>query len=115
VEDEPLTRMNVVEAIEGAGIPTHEAADAAEALQAVRDCPDIRLLFTDITLPGEMDGLELASKVCAQDPNLGLIVTSGALEMDHELPCGGTFLPKPYTAIRLLGLIEEKLPKPRTF
>ena len=110
VEDEALTRMDAADAIASAGFPTHEAADAAEALRALEDHSAIRLVFTDINMPGEMDGIELAKRVCTSDPSMSLIVTSGAVELgDEQLPGSGTFLPKPYTPQRLLRLVEEKL------
>ena len=110
VEDESITRMDAADAIANAGFPTHEAADACEALQAVEDHPAIKLLFTDINMPGDMDGISLAKRVCTSDPSMSLIVTSGAQSLgDEEFPDSGTFLPKPYTAHRLLRLITEKL------
>ena len=110
VEDESLTRMDAADAIADAGFPTFEAADASEALQAIEDHPAIRLLFTDINMPGEMDGMELAKSVCRSDPSMSLIVTSGAQALeDEQLPGSGTFLPKPYTPQRLLRLVREKL------
>jgi CheY-like chemotaxis protein len=110
VEDEVMTRMVAADAIADAGIPTHEAADAAEALQALRDYPAIKLLFTDINMPGRMDGLQLAKKVCDANKSISLIVTSGAVDLkDQELPGSGTFLAKPYAPQRLLQLVVQKL------
>jgi DNA-binding NtrC family response regulator len=110
VEDEAMTRMDAADAIGDAGITTHEAADATEALQAIQDHPGINLLFTDINMPGEMDGMALAKEVCEADPDMNLIVTSGAVDLDDEqLPDSGTFLRKPYTQQRLLQIIRKKL------
>jgi CheY-like chemotaxis protein len=110
VEDEVLTRMVAADAIAGAGIPTHEAADAAEALQALQDYPAIKLLFTDINMPGEMDGLQLARRVCDADASLSLIVTSGAVQLrDQQLLGGGTFLRKPCTCQGLLQLVAQRM------
>jgi DNA-binding NtrC family response regulator len=106
--------MDAADAIANAGIPIHEAADATEALQAIEDHPAIKLMFTDINMPGEMDGIELAKRVCAADPGMSLIVTSGAVDLvDEQLPDSGTFLPKPYTSHRLLRLITDKLAEKR--
>lgn len=114
VEDEALTRMDAADALADAGFPTHEAADAREALQAIEDHPTIKLLFTDINMPGDMDGVALARRVCTSDPSMSLIVTSGAQSLgDDQLPDSGTFLPKPYTSQRLLRLVTEKLAEKR--
>ena len=108
VEDEVMIRMFAADAVADAGFTAFEAADATEALQAIEDNPAIKLLFTDINMPGEMDGIALAQRVCAADPTMGLIVTSGAVECnDEQLPDSGTFLAKPYTAQRLLRLIKD--------
>jgi CheY-like chemotaxis protein len=110
VEDELLTRMAAVDAIYDAGIVAHEAADATEALQAIEDHPAIKVMFTDVNMPGDMDGIELASRVCAADPGMSLVVTSGAVNLDDEqLPDSGTFLRKPYSPKRLLELVARKL------
>jgi two-component system, response regulator PdtaR len=110
VEDEPLVRMVAADAISDRGIMAWEAGDAVEALQVLDAHPQIGLLFTDVRMPGEMDGLKLAEKVSAEHPDVGLIVTSGQVHVpDEELPDHGTFLPKPYRTERLVNLIEEKL------
>jgi CheY-like chemotaxis protein len=115
VEDEALTRMVAADAIVDAGIPICEAGDVAEALQVLEEHPNVGLLFTDVNMPGDGDGLELAQKVVDARPDIQLIVTSGAMALtDEQLPDHGTFLPKPYSTARLVEIVQAKLnlPKP---
>ena len=68
------------------------------------------MLFTDIDMPGAMDGLDLAGKVHADRPDVELIVTSAGKAMkDSDLPDDGKFLPKPYLTDRLIQIVREKL------
>jgi len=67
-------------------------------------------VFTDVNMPGEMDGLRLAHEVSADRPDIKLIVTSGAADADVvDLPNNGTFLPKPYPPERLVEMVARKL------
>ncbi|HEY8591832.1 MAG TPA: response regulator [Sphingomicrobium sp.] len=112
VEDEPLVRMAAADALVDRGIMAWEAGDAAEALHVLDKHPDIGVVFTDINMPGEPDGLGLAKEVSVRRPEVELIVTSGAVHVDNEqLPDDGTFLPKPYSPERLANLVEQKLSK----
>jgi CheY-like chemotaxis protein len=77
VDDEPLVRVNAVDILEDAGFSTLEAEDAAQALKHIADHPEIGLLFTDINMPGEIDGLGLARLVHEDRPDLRVILTSG--------------------------------------
>ena len=110
VEDEPLVRIVAADALADHGIMAWEAGDANEALQALERHPRIGVIFTDINMPGEMNGLGLAHEVSVRRPEVELIVTSGAVRIaDDELPDNGTFLPKPYPTERLVSLVAEKL------
>ena len=110
VEDEPITRMVAADAITDMGSLAREAGDAQEALDVLGTHPKVALLFTDIDMPGTMDGLGLAEKVHEQRPKVEFIVTSGASQMaDADLLDDGTFLPKPYGTVRLTELVREKL------
>ncbi len=110
VEDEPITRIVATDAVSDAGFCVREAGDAGEALQVLQDHPQVRLLFTDVNLPGELNGVEMAQKVYEADPEMEFIVTSGATSIpDADLPDHGTFLPKPYSPATLLGLVKSKL------
>jgi len=110
VEDEPLIRMAAADAFEDASVPCFEAGDADEALIKLSQHPEICVLFTDINMPGSMDGMGLAMVVREQHPEIELIVTSGKCAYSNsDLPGSGTFLPKPYFGARLIELVKEKL------
>lgn len=110
VEDEPLVRMAAADALVDRGIMAWEAGDAREALHVLQEHPRIGVVFTDVNMPGQPDGVGLAEEVSARHPDIGLIVTSGAVRItDNDLPDHGTFLPKPYSAERLLEVVEQKL------
>lgn len=114
VEDEALTRMVAADALTDQGIMAWEAGDAGEALHVLEQHPRIGLVFTDVNMPGEMDGLSLAHEVSVRRPDVSLIVTSGAVRIaDDELPDHGTFLPKPYPTDRLVRVVAKKLDEAR--
>lgn len=119
VDDEALLRMHAADLLEGAGYRVIEAADAASALQILEARPEIRVLFTDVQMPGEDDGLALAQKVYERWPHVLLLVTSGGIELTHEdIPDDGRFVAKPYDAevvdhvagliAKIPGSLEEK-------
>jgi DNA-binding NtrC family response regulator len=90
-----------------------EAGDADEALHVLAEHPHIGLVFTDVNMPGAMNGLGLAYEVNLRRPDVSLIVTSGAVSVtDEELPDHGTFLPKPYPTERLVNIVIRKLDSP---
>jgi CheY-like chemotaxis protein len=110
VEDEPMIRMVAADAISDIGVKVYEAGDAGEALHLLGEHPNVGLMFTDIELPGDMDGLVLAEKVHTLRPDVELIVTSGTNNLsDSELPDSGTFLSKPYQTERLQNVVNDKL------
>jgi CheY-like chemotaxis protein len=110
VEDEAITRMVAADALVDEGICVQEAGDATEALEVLADHPEVGLLFTDINLPGDMDGLALTAKVHRMRPDVKLIVTSGAVVVaEGDLPDHGTFVPKPYNTAKLVSLVQAKL------
>ena len=110
VEDEPMTRMVAADAIADTGLPIREAGDAKEALELLENHSDIGILFTDINMPGPMDGLRLAEQVHEDQPDVELIVTSGATKIeDSDLPDNGTFLAKPYRTTRLVEVVKDKV------
>jgi CheY-like chemotaxis protein len=110
VEDEPIVLLNASEIVEQAGWLPLEATNSAEALKVLADHPDVDVLFTDINMPGEMDGVELARHVHKILPQVHLVVTSGKRYLDDcVLPDTGTFLPKPYGYDELVGVIARKL------
>jgi CheY-like chemotaxis protein len=97
VEDEVLVRTVAVDMVEQAGFEVIEACDADEAIRILESRQDIRVVFTDIQMPGSMDGIRLARAVRDRWPPVALIVTSGLAILTHDdLPAGGRFLRKPY-------------------
>lgn len=110
VEDEAFTRLAAVDAATDVGFRTFEASDAAEALIVLQNEPQVTILFTDINMPGAMDGLALAERVHHDRPDMGLIVTSGAQTLtDADIPDHGTFLSKPYAPGQLSALLTSKI------
>ena len=107
VDDEPIIRMNAVDMLIDAGFAPIEAADAAEALVQLDAHPEVSVLFTDINMPGEMDGLDLARTVHQLRPDVHLIITSGKVRLcAGDLPDSGRFLEKPYQERTFIALIE---------
>src|SRR6201994_3460955 len=108
VEDELLLRMNAVEMIEAAGFEVIEAANADEAIEVLEARSDITVVFTDIQMPGSMDGLKLARAVRGRWPPIKVIATSGRLNVGEvDLPEGGRFLAKPYSPAQVTGVLRE--------
>ena len=98
VEDEALVRMTAVDMIEEAGFEILEAANADEAILLLEARRDITVVFTDIEMPGSMDGLRLAQAVRGRWPPIKIIATSGHYVVrEGDLPSGGLFLRKPYS------------------
>jgi CheY-like chemotaxis protein len=96
VEDDFLIRMNAAEMIAGAGFDVVEAASADEAIVILEDRLDITVVFTDIQMPGSMDGLRLAAAIRGRWPPIKIVATSGLVDVrQDDLPEGGRFLPKP--------------------
>ena len=106
VEDEPLTRMDACMGLQDAGFEVIDAPDAETAMELIRTRKDIAVLFTDVQMPGSMDGLELARAVHALRPDIKILVTSGGLKLrDEDLPDDGKFVPKPYVVDRVAATI----------
>jgi CheY-like chemotaxis protein len=97
VEDDFLIRMNAAGMIEDAGFEIVEATNAEEAIVILEARLDIRVVFTDIQMPGPMDGLKLARFVRDRWPPIKIVATSGFVNVGKDdLPECGRFLPKPY-------------------
>ncbi len=96
VEDELLLRMRAVDIVEDAGFVPVEAVNADEALVILESRSDISLLFTDIQMPGSMDGLKLAYAVHDRWPGIKIILVSGRIKVsDAERPANSRFFGKP--------------------
>jgi CheY-like chemotaxis protein len=98
VEDDLLIRMNTAEMILDAGFDVVEAGSADEAIVILEGRLDIRVVFTDIEMPGSMDGLRLAAAIRGRWPPIKIIAASGRVAVTSlQLPEGSRFLPKPYS------------------
>jgi CheY-like chemotaxis protein len=108
VEDEFLLRMNAVDMIGAAGFEAVEAANADEAIEILESRLDITVVFTDIQMPGSMDGLKLAQAVRGRWPPIKIVATSGHVNVSEtDLPDGGRFLPKPYSPVEIVHVLRE--------
>jgi two-component system, response regulator PdtaR len=97
VEDEVLVRAFGAGIFADAGFRTIEAANSDEALHLLGADAKVNLLFTDVNLPGAIDGLALARQASRRWPHIGIIVVSGqSMPQPHELPAGARFHRKPY-------------------
>jgi CheY-like chemotaxis protein len=107
VEDEFLLRMDAVDMIAAAGFEVIEASNADEAIEILEARRDITVVFTDIQMPGSMDGLKLARAVRGRWPPIKIVATSGLDVVAADLPEGGRFVPKPYSTFELTGVLRE--------
>lgn len=97
VEDSPIIRMGAVDLVISAGYEALEARDADEAIRILESRADIDLVFTDVQMPGTMDGLKLSHYIRDRWPPVKLIVASGDTILEESsLPAGSRFFPKPY-------------------
>jgi CheY-like chemotaxis protein len=108
-EDEPLILMAIVDHLIEEGFDVLEAQHAEEALAILAADPDvIHVLFTDVQMPGEMDGVALSHHVAANWPWIGIIVTSAHFSPSEDnLPTGCRFLPKPYHPAHVVDHVRE--------
>jgi CheY-like chemotaxis protein len=110
VEDEPLIMMVALETISQAGFEVIEAVNADEAIRVLESRNDIRIIFTDINMPGSMDGLKLAHAVRGRWPPIKIIATSAyGYKTVDELPTGSLFIAKPYAAQALVRALSSVL------
>ena len=115
VEDEPLVRMTAADELEEAGFQVLEAANADVALAVLEARSDeIQVLFTDVDMPGSMDGMALAEQVQRRWPHVLLLISSGyARPHPDEVPDHGHFVPKPCIGATLVRHIHEMMQMPR--
>ena len=111
VEDEPLLRLNAVELLQSDDFVVIEACDADAAIALLVTRLDIRLVFTDIDMPGSMDGLRLAAAIRSRWPPIEIIITSGkTLPRSDDCPARSVFLRKPYRDEALLDAAHAFFP-----
>jgi two-component system, response regulator PdtaR len=110
VEDEHLIRMDTATSLEAAGFTVYAADNAADAISCLELHKEIRLIFTDINMPGSMDGLALAHYVRGRWPPVKIIVTSGFVKVRRtDLPVGAIFVEKPYYPKAIVDRMNELL------
>ena len=108
VEDEFLVRMGTRAAVEMAGFDVLEASDADEAIAILAVRNDVSLIFTDVHMPGSMDGLKLVHFIRDRWPPVKVVATSGHARItDSDLPEGVRFVPKPYSAAEITATLRE--------
>jgi CheY-like chemotaxis protein len=108
VEDDFWVLMNAVELIGDAGFDVVEAGNADVAIAILEARPDIHVVFTDIQMPGSMDGLKLARFVRDRWPPIKIVATSGFVNVGKDdLPEGGRFVPKPYRPEYIVATLRE--------
>ena len=112
VEDNLVILMGAVDSVVVAGFEALGAGSADEAIRILEGRPDIHLVFTDVGMPGTMDGIMLAHYIRDRWPAVKLIVTSGKITFDEgHLPVGTRFFSKPYddSAIveAMMGMLSE--------
>jgi CheY-like chemotaxis protein len=110
VEDEMLLRMRAVDIVEDAGFTSVEAVDADEAVAILESRSDIALLFTDIQMPGSMDGLKLAHAVHERWPPVKIILVSGQLKLANiDIPANSRFFGKPLESGAMIAEIQNMI------
>ena len=108
VEDEPLLRMLAIDVVEEAGFEAIEAANADIAVAILESRTDIRIVFTDIDMPGSMDGVKLAAAIRDRWPPIDIIVTSGHVSLESiALPDRAVFYSKPYNTAKVAGTLRS--------
>lgn len=108
VEDQFLLRMNAAQLIGDAGFDVVEASDADEAIAILEARSDIHVVFTDIQMPGSMDGLKLARFVRERWPPIKIVASSGFVKVGKDdLPEGSRFLSKPYGPEQIVRILRE--------
>lgn len=113
VEDEPITRMDVVGQLEEGGFKVFEAPDADKAIRILEANPEISVLFTDVDMPGSMDGLKLAAAVRDRWPPIRIVVASGLRKINMDaLPDASCFFSKPYDVNEIAAAMRSMVQRP---
>ena len=114
VEDNPVLLLNSVDLIADAGFEVLEASNADEAIEILQQRTDIAIVFTDIEMPGSMDGLKLAQAVRDGWPPVHLVIASGRHTPEpDEMPAGSRFFSKPFKGSELVATLREMAEAPR--
>ncbi len=108
VEDEPLLLMMALDLVEDAGYEAVLARNADEALDILQARTDIRIVFTDIDMPGSMNGMRLAAMVRDRWPPIEIIIVSGHVTVtENELPPRSVFYSKPYDTSKVTAQLHR--------
>ncbi len=108
VEDDPLLSLDISDALEGESYDVIAVANADEAIKVLESRNDIPTIFTDIDLPGSMDGLKLAAAVRDRWPPVHIIVTTG-MRAPHrdQMPANSMFIAKPYRSAEIIEAVRS--------
>jgi len=110
VDDEALIRFDLIDHFEAAGYTVFEAENADQAIAVLERHKSIRVVLTDVQMPGSMDGVRLAHYIRDRYPPTVLIVTSGALRLGgDDLPDQSVFISKPFNPYRILSMLDQML------
>jgi len=107
VEDEALIRLATTALLEDAGYSVIEAGNADVAIRILESRSDIGAVFTDIIMPGSVDGLRLSHAIRDRWPPVHLLVTSGLSVPIENFPRKARFLRKPYTPVQVLKALSD--------
>ena len=108
VEDDAILRLHALDLVEEAGFTAIEAKNADEAIAILEKRSDIILLFTDVNMPGSMDGVKLAHAVRNRWPPIKIVVVSGQVQLDtNDLPSQARFFGKPFEAEKMIAELRE--------
>ena len=110
VEDTALIRMGAIDLVRSAGYEALEACDADEAIRIRESRDDIDLVFTDVQMPGTMDGIKLSHYIRNRWPPVKLLVASGMTILEESsLPSGSLFSSKPYNEHEIIDKMARLL------
>jgi CheY-like chemotaxis protein len=113
VEDDFLLRMDAVNIVRNAGFGAVEATNADEAIAVIEADPNIHIVFTDVQMPGTMDGLKLARFIKDRWPPIKIVATSGRVRVSKaDLPEGSVFVRKPYSPELIISTLRELMDNP---
>ena len=108
VDDEPILRFMFSEVLQDAGYTVLDAPTADEALAMLERGCEARVVVTDVHMPGELNGFELAKVICRPWPHIGVVLVSGRLRpSEDELPDESRFLSKPVSPESLTSTVRE--------
>jgi DNA-binding NtrC family response regulator len=107
VEDEPLLLLMAGDIVGDAGLEAILVPNADEAIRILESRDDISIVLTDVRMPGSMDGIRLAAAVRNRWPPIKLVVVSGHLTADADLPQGARFFRKPYASDEIISALRQ--------